>query len=394
MAKQTVVLVILDGWGVGRGDASNPIHVVNPPNINHIKKTYPMGSLQASGIAVGLPWNEEGNSEVGHLTLGAGKVIYQHFPRISLSIKDGSFFKNQAFLDAFAHAKKNNSRVHLVGLLTDSGVHAHLDHIQALLKLAENENFSNVSLHLFTDGKDTPPKSAIKFISQVPQERIASISGRFFAMDRDLHWDRTARVYNTLVSSKQQVVSSKGIEEFLKSSYECGLTDDFIEPTLFRAENVIKDNDSVIFFNFREDAMRQLAEMFTNPRAGEEHIIPNNLHITAFTEYSSQFNLPVAFPTEKVINPLGKILSDNNKVQLRIAETEKYAHVTYFFNGYEEKPFKNEYRVLIPSRNIARQDEAPEMMASQITTRVVSALNEGVYDFILVNYANPDVIAH
>ncbi len=403
MPKQTVVLVILDGWGIGKADVSNPIHVMNPPNINHIKHTYPAGSLQASGIAVGLPWNEEGNSEVGHLTLGAGKIIYQHFPRVSFTIRDGSFFRNKVLLDAFAHARKNNSQVHFLGLLTDSGVHAHLDHLQALLTLADKENFSSIYLHLFTDGKDASPKGALKFIEKTPQEKIASLSGRFFAMDRDLHWDRTTRAYSTLVNSNAQApMTNTDIKNFLNSAYERGLTDDFIPPTLFRPEGAIKDNDSVIFFNFREDSIRQLTEMFVNPETGSDpergqeqiHKIPKNLYIATFTEYAGKFNLPVAFPAEEITNPLGKVLADAGKVQLRVAETEKYAHVTYFFNGFKEAPFKNEYRVLIPSRSAARPDQFPEMMASEVTIRVVSALTEGVYDFILVNYANPDAIAH
>lgn len=395
MPKQTVVLVVLDGWGLGRADASNPIHVVRPENISFIKHNYPSGSLQASGIAVGLPWNEEGSSEVGHLTLGAGKVVYQHLPRISLAAKSGEFFKNPVLLEAFNYARQNNARVHFVGLLTSGGAHASLDHLQALIKLADQEKFSDINLHLFTDGKDSPPKSALGLAGQLPQEKIATISGRYFAMDRDLHWDRTARVYEVLTgqaaNGKQQAADMLA---FVHSSYSRGITDDFIPPTLFKSEGVIKDNDSVIFFNFREDSIRQLTEMFIDPLAGGTHQIPNNLHIATFTQYSNKFDLPAAFPSEKITNPLGKILADSDRVQLRIAETEKYAHVTYFFNGYEEAPFKNEYRVLIPSRNIAHQDEFPEMMTDAITARVVSALNEGVYDFILVNYAAPDVIAH
>lgn len=393
-------MVVLDGWGIGRRDASNPVHVVEPKNIEFIKHNYPMGSLQASGIAVGLPWNEEGNSEVGHLTLGAGKIIYQHFPRISLAIKDGSFFTNECLSRAFAHAKKNNSKVHLVGLLTDSGVHAHITHLQALLTLANQKNFSNVSLHLFSDGKDAPPKSALKFIEKIPKEKIVTLSGRFFAMDRDLHWDRTEKTYKVLTGKSTQ--SPNSLTEFLQSSYNRGLTDDFVEPALFKPEGAIQDNDSVIFFNFREDSIRQLVEMFINPSSGSDpeqgqeqtHKIPQNLYITTFTKYDSKFNLPVAFPAEEITDPLGKVLSDASKVQLRVAETEKYAHVTYFFNGFKEAPFQNEYRVFIPSRSVARPDEFPEMMAKEITIRVVSALAEGVYDFILVNYANPDMIAH
>ena len=400
MTKQTIVLVVLDGWGIGSRDASNPIYAVQPENVNYIKHNYPAGSLQASGIAVGLPWNEEGNSEVGHLTLGAGKIIYQHFPRVSFAIKDGSFFKNQALSDAFTRAKENRSRVHLIGLLTDSGVHAHLDHLQALLKLADNKNFSDIYLHLFTDGKDTSPKGALKFIKQIPREKIASISGRYFAMDRDFHWDRTERAYQAIIGRGRN--SDADPAELIQSFYERGLTDDFIEPTVLKPEGAVKEGDSLIFFNFREDSIRQLAEMFINPQTGSDpsasrgqtRQIPKNLYIATFTKYSSISNLPVAFPSEEIINPLSKVLADNNKVQLKIAETEKYAHVTYFFNGFKEEPFKNEYRVFIPSRNVARPDEFPEMMAAPLTTRVVSALSEGVYDFILVNYANPDMIAH
>jgi len=395
MPKQTVVLVVLDGWGIGRADASNPVHVVHPENINFIKHNYPIGSLQASGIAVGLPWNEEGSSEVGHLTLGAGKVIYQHLPRISLTIKSGEFFKNSVLLAAFDKARQNNARVHFVGLLTSGGAHASLDHLQALIKLANQEKFSDINFHLFTDGKDSPPKSALSLVGQIPQEKIASISGRYFAMDRDLHWDRTARVYQTLTNRESGIGNREsGIQEFLKSFYGRGLNDEFVEPTLIKSEGAIRDNDGIIFFNFREDSIRQLTEMFIDPLAGSDHSIPSNLYIATFTQYSNKFNLPVAFPSEEITNPLGKVLADSDKVQLRVAETEKYAHVTYFFNGFKETPFKNEYRVLIPSRNIAHQDEFPEMMTDAITTRVVSALNEGVYDFILVNYAAPDVIAH
>lgn len=400
MPKQTVVLVVLDGWGIGKGDASNPIHVVRPHNINFIKHNYPAGSLQASGIAIGLPWNEEGNSEVGHLTLGAGKVVYQHFPRISLAIKDSSFFKNQILLNVFAHAQKNNSAVHFVGLLTDSGVHAHIEHLDALLNLAAKSNFSNTHLHLFTDGRDSSPQGAAQFIEKIPQEKIATLVGRFFAMDRDFHWDRTLKAYNAIMGKGEK--SDKTPSKLLQSFYNRDLTDEFIEPTIFKPEGAIKDNDSVIFFNFREDSIRQLAEMFVNPATGSDpetgqeqiHQIPKNLYIATFTQYKSSFNLPVAFPAEEIANPLGKVLSDAGKVQLRIAETEKYAHVTYFFNGFKEPPFKNEYRVLIPSKDIAHLDEFPEMMASEITVRIVSALAEGVYDFILVNYANPDMIAH
>ena len=409
MRKEPLVMVILDGWGIGSKDTANPINAAGPKNINHIRHNYPAGTLQASGIAVGLPWGEFGDSEVGHLTLGAGKVLYQHYPRISLAIKDGSFYKNSELIGAFESAKKNNSRVHIVGLLGKSNIHSSFEHLTSLLEFAKKENVERISIHAFTDGRDSPPKEALNLIADLPRGLVASISGRFFAMDRDLHWDRTKRVYDTLVgntglpldgslgssdSPDTNGSSISDISNILRESYSRGLTDEFIEPTLIKPAEKIADGDTIIFFNFREDGMKQLAQMFVDPAAGEKHTIPKNLHITSFTSYSSKLNFPVAFPADTVVNPLGRVLADNGKVQLRIAETEKYAHVTYFFNGLVERPFKSEYRVLIPSKNIARHDEFPQMMAVEVTTRVTSAISEGVYDFILVNYANADIIGH
>jgi len=406
MRKLPFVMVILDGWGIGEDNTANPIYTVQPPNINHIRQTYPAGALQASGVAVGLPWGENGDSEVGHLTLGAGKILYQHYPRISLAIKDGTFNKNKELLDAIAHAKKNNSQLHLIGMVGRSNIHSSFEHLEALLNMVSTENIEKLSLHIFTDGRDSPPKEAINLIASLPQDALASISGRFFAMDRDLHWDRTKRVYDTLVgsvgspfggsleSSDSPGTNISNILNILRKSYERGLTDEFIEPVLMNPEKKISDGDSIIFFNFREDNMRQLTQMFIDTEAGEKHTIPQNLHITTFTRYNSKFTLPVAFPADKAVNPLGKVLADAGKVQLRIAETEKYAHVTYFFNGLIEPPLKNEYRVLIPSKSVARHDNHPEMMAAGVTTRALSAISEGVYDFILINYANPDIIGH
>lgn len=392
MRKRTIVMAILDGWGIGPKDYSNAIYIAKPRFIEYIKHTYPAGTIQASGIAVGLPWGEKGDSEVGHLTLGAGKILYQHYPRINIAIDDGTFFKNDAFLQAINHAKRNSSNLNIVGLLSKNNIQSSLKHLEALLKLAEKEELSNINLHLFTDGKDSPPKSASDLLKSLPQENIASLSGRYFAMDTDLHWDRTVKVYKTLTTTKSKKVVSA--ETFLQDSYKGGANDEYIEPTLLNPEKNIKPNDSIIFFNFREDGIRQLAEMFVNPNSGEPHQIPQNLYITTLTDYGSMFNFSVAFPPEIVTDPLGKTLAEANKVQLRIAETVKYAHVTYFFNGFREKAFKNEYRVLIPSKNVARFDDYPEMMAKEITTRALTAISEGVYDFILVNYANADAVSH
>ena len=392
MRKRTVLLVILDGWGIGRDDNSNPIYIARPENINYIKHNYPAGTLQASGIAVGLPWGEEGNSEVGHLTLGAGKVLFEHYPRISLAIRDGSFFKNEVLSTAFRQAKNTNARVNLVGALSEANIHSSLEHLDALLALAREVEVE-VNLHLFTDGRDGSPKGAARLFARLPQEKIASLSGRFYGMDRDFHWDRSLKSYLTMTGQKG-VFETKTIPEFLESFYSRGLTDEFIEPALFKSEGAIKPNDSVIFFNFREDSARQIVGLFLDPELGEKHEIPENLHLVTFTRYSAKLNLPVAFPPEEITSPLGRILSEAGKIQLRVAESEKYAHVTYFFNGFREPPYKNEYRVLVPSRSVVRHDEFPQMMATEVATRALAALNEGIYDFILVNFANPDVIAH
>lgn len=397
--RRTFILAILDGWGIGKLDESNPIHTTNPKTIKFIESSFPSGALQASGIAIGLPWKEEGNSEVGHLTIGAGKVLYQHFPRISMAIEDGSFFKNPALGRAFGHARENNSAVHLVGLLTQGNVHASFAHLAALIEMAKKENCTNLYLHIFTDGRDSPPRSLSTLIDSLEQEikkngvgTIASISGRYYAMDRDNRWDRTEKAYKVLVGDSQNINSKEGVVEKV---YKRDLGDEFIEPAIIDTPHPIQDKDAVIFFNFREDSMRQITESFVNP-SFEKFPVKSlrNLFVTTMTEYQEAFKTAVAFSKEKVENPLGKVLADNKKTQLRIAETEKYAHVTYFFNGLRDAPFAGEYRVLIPSKKTIRHEEYPEMMAGAITGRAVIALNEGGFDFILINYANPDIIAH
>ena len=397
--KRKILLVILDGWGIGASDESNPIYKVKPKNIEDIKKRFPIGCILASGIAIGLPWGEEGNSEVGHLTLGAGKILYQHFPRISLAIQDGRFFQNQVLKDAFAHAKKNNSNVHLAGLLSSGHVHSSFEHLTALLELAKRENFDRIFLQLFTDGRDSPPKSApelIKNLEKAIQEKnrgtLASLSGRFYALDRARHWDRTERVYKILTGEGKKAAN---YEEVLNDAYRRNLNDDFIEPTIIGSPHPVGDNDAIIFFEFREESPRQIVAAFADPDFPNFSVKKfSNLHIATMTRYDEKFNLPAAFPPESVNEPLGKILSDNNKTQLRIAETEKYAHVTFFFNDYHKDPFPNEFRVLVPSLNAPRYDQFPEMMAKTVTDRTISSIGEGAYDFILVNYANPDTMGH
>jgi len=397
MSKHTVVLVILDGWGIGRNDSTNPIHVARPQAVNHIKSHYQCGALQASGIAVGLPWGEEGNSEAGHLTIGAGKKIYQHLPRVTLSIKDGSFTKNKVFLNAINHAIKKKSAVNLIGLVSEGNVHSSLKHLDALIDLVKSTNSSvPIKLHVISDGRDSSPQSFLKLLPRITSSSslrgaagtvaISSLSGRYFAMDRDKHWDRTQEAYKAIIGKGEKI---DDLVDYIKSQYKRGLSDEHLPPVSVGSDSdSLANNDSVIFFNFREDRMRQLTTTFIQKKDFK------NIHYAAMTKYSDKSPIPAAFPTEIVDNPLGKVLAKNNKLQLRVAETEKYAHVTYFFNGLATKPMKNEYRILIPSRNVARHDQYPEMMAMEIADRVIQAMEEREMDFILVNFANPDMIAH
>ncbi|MEK7193964.1 MAG: 2,3-bisphosphoglycerate-independent phosphoglycerate mutase [Patescibacteria group bacterium] len=392
MSTKSVVLVILDGWGIGKQDRLNPIYAADLKNIGYIKANFPSGALQASGIAVGLPWGEEGNSEVGHLSMGSGKILYQNYPRISLAIRDASFFKNEILKKAAEHVRKNNSSLNLFGLLTEANVHASLEHLDALIKFAEQEKI-NYNLHFITDGRDSPPQSALELLSKIPKEKLASIAGRYYAMDRDKRWDRTQTAYKVLTGEGPLIDE---LESHVKKTYERGLNDEYVEPALIGPENRgVKDGDALIFFNFREDRMRQIVEAFINKNFDKFPVKSfSNLYIATMVNYGEKFQTPVIFQTEKITNPLSKVLADNNKNQFRIAETEKYAHITYFFNAQEEKPFKNEYRVLVPSRKVLRYDEFPEMMANEITNRAVEAIEENVYDFVLINYANPDIIGH
>lgn len=394
MPKRTVVLVILDGWGIGRNDPTNPIYIAQPQNINYIKANYQAGALQASGIAVGLPWGEEGNSEVGHLTIGAGKVIYQHYPRITMAIRNGQFFQNKALVAAVEQVVKQRAALNLVGILSEGNVHASLEHLNALIEFAKKLGAQKINLHLFSDGKDSPPKSFLQLLEKVsPAGKLASLSGRHYAMDRDQHWDRTQQTYEVLLGRGPEI---NNVKEYVEQNYARGLTDEYFEPVRLTGTQQIKENDSLIFFNFREDSMRQIASPFAIPKFSyfPTALLPNLLVVT-MTQYSDKFsNAQVLFPPEKIEQPLGLVLSQTDKLQLRIAETEKYAHVTYFFNGLKDSPLKGEYRLLVPSRNVVHHDQYPEMMAEEISNRIVQAIQEGEMDFILANLANPDVIAH
>lgn len=391
--KRTVALVILDGWGIGREDHSNPIHVAKPEHLGWLGSNFPLTSLQASGISVGLPWGEVGNSEVGHLTLGAGKVIYQHFPLITLAIREGRFFENPALKAAFAHARTNRSSVNLVGLATDANIHASLDHLEALLNMAKREGIDRIKLHLFTDGKDSPPRSLETFLRRLPKEKLASLSGRYYALDRDENWNLIRQVYDTMTGEAAPL--RRDPLEALREIFTQGLSEEFLPPTRVAERLAIEDHDAIIFFNFREDGMREIVSPFLLKDFDKFPVRPfKNLYIATMTRYGERFPAPVAFEPDVVHTPLGRVLSEAGKNQLRVAETYKYAHVTYFFNGYQEAPYQNEYRVLIPSLTTPHIEEHPGMMASAITDRVVQALENQAFDFILVNYANPDSIAH
>ncbi|HUZ92525.1 MAG TPA: 2,3-bisphosphoglycerate-independent phosphoglycerate mutase, partial [Candidatus Paceibacterota bacterium] len=350
--------------------------------------------LQASGISVGLPWGEVGNSEVGHLTLGAGKVLYQYYPKITMAIRDETFFANKALKDAFAHARQNNSAVNLMGLLSKGNVHASLEHIQALLKMAEMEKVANVRLHLFADGKDSPPHTVQKFLAELPKDKIATLIGRYYAMDRNGAWRLTQTAYDNLTTNTAgELVADPA--PVIEAIFKKGLTEEYLPAMRFGEDTCVKDGDAIIFFNYREDSIRQLAESFIIPGFDKFPVQQfKDLHIATMTHYRDDFDVPVAFAMDKAEKPLGEVLSDAGKNQLRLAETYKYAHVTYFFNGLREPPFKNEFRALIPSLQTPHPEEHPEMMAKAITDRLIEAVQTNAFDFILVNYANGDAIAH
>jgi len=397
---RSVILIILDGWGIGRKDYSNPLYIAKPKNIDYVKTHYLSGALQSSGIAVGLPWDEEGNSEVGHLTIGAGKIIYQHFPRITLSIQNGEFFKNRVLLQTFEHAKKNNSAVHLAGLLTQGNVHSSLEHVRALIACAKKQGVAELNLHFFSDGKDSPPRSVLellgtakKFTQEFGLGTLATLAGRYYALDRDEHWERTERTYQILTGQGEAVPD---LATKIHAYYDRGLTDEFVEPLIIGPNaHPIRDGDALIFFDFREDSIRQIASAFILKGFDKFKVLEfKNLFVATMTSYADKFKVPVLFPNDTIDNPLGRILAEHDRLQMRIAETEKYAHITYFFNGYRDKPFTNEYRVLIPSRNVARREEAPEMMSKEVAARVIESIDAGGFDFILANFASPDMIAH
>jgi 2,3-bisphosphoglycerate-independent phosphoglycerate mutase len=382
--RKKVVLVILDGWGIGPKDSSNPIYTAGLKNIAYIKENFPSVTLQASGLAVGLPWAEEGNSEIGHLTIGAGRTVYQSAARISMAINDRSFFDNPVLLWAMNEAKKNGKAVNFAGLLGTGITHSSFKHLQALIAMADSVGVP-YKLHLMTDGRDSDPKACLDLIRSLPIEKIGSVGGRFFGMDRDGHTDRTEKAFLAMTGQIRPETVSPA--DYMEANYAKGITDEFIRPACFSPDTLsVSQGDSIIFFNFRSDRMRQISKMLAEKMGGQA--------IAGFTRYDESFPIPYAFSFEKIGNSLSSVIADAGLSQLHIAESEKQAHVTYFFNGEQEEPLPREFRIIIPSRNVASHDKYPEMMAEEITTRVMTAIEEGLYDFILVNYANADIVAH
>ncbi len=400
-----VVLIILDGWGYSENPHCNAILTARTPNWDRLWRQYPHNFLRASESAVGLPSKQMGNSEVGHLNIGAGRVVYQEFTRVTRAIEDGSFFENRTLTDAVDRAVAAGRAVHVMGLLSPGGVHSHEQHIHAMLRLAAERGAQRIYLHAFLDGRDTPPKSAAASIeaaervfAELGRGRIASIIGRYYAMDRDQRWPRVQATYDLITRGEAPFTAATAIEG-LELAYARGETDEFVQATaIVEPDGPVRmeDGDAVIFMNFRSDRARQITRAFVEddfdhfPRAHR----PRLADFVCLTEYSEDFPVRVAFPPERLRNTLGGYIANAGLHQLRIAETEKYAHVTFFFNGGEETPFPGEDRILVPSPNVATYDQQPEMSAFEVTERLVEAIRGGRYDLIVCNYANPDMVGH
>jgi 2,3-bisphosphoglycerate-independent phosphoglycerate mutase len=402
--QKKVALIILDGWGYGRNDQSNAILAANTPFFDSLLKKYPNSKLEASGIAVGLPEGQMGNSEVGHMNLGAGRVVYQELGRIHKAVEDNELPQNPVLKEAFEYAKQNNKNVHFIGLVSDGGVHSHIRHIKGLCDAAAVYKLNNVFIHAFLDGRDTDPKSGEGFITDLEEyikdspAKIASAIGRYYAMDRDNRWERVKLAYDLMVNGTGE--PTKNIVQSIKESYLKEVTDEFIKPIVQVDENghplaVIKDGDVVICFNFRTDRGREITVALTQKSFPEYNMHPLNLHYITMTPYDETFkNVKVLFDKEDLTKTLGEILQDAGKNQIRIAETEKYPHVTFFFSGGREKEFTNEKRLMVPSPKVATYDLQPEMSAKGITDAIIPELKSGWPDFIVLNFANTDMVGH
>lgn len=400
--KKPLILIIMDGFGLRDSDMGNAIHAANHPNLTRLFHDYPTTQLGASGMDVGLPDGQMGNSEVGHTNIGAGRVVYQELTRITKSIQDGPFFDNEAFLGAVENCKKNDSALHLFGLLSDGGVHSHIEHIFGLLDLAKKNGLTKVFVHCFMDGRDVPPTSGIDFVKQLQAKldeigigKIATINGRYYAMDRDNRFERLVKAYSAMVYGEGEYFDDPVAA--VQASYDAEVTDEFIVPVVTAKDGQIKANDSIIFANFRPDRAREITRTFVDPEfTGFERkngFFP--VYFVCMTQYDATMpNVHVAFKPQQLVNTFGEYIADNGLTQLRIAETEKYAHVTFFFNGGVEAPYKNESRDLIASPKVATYDMQPEMSAYKVCDKVVEEIKSGKFDVIILNYANCDMVGH
>lgn len=401
-----MTLIILDGWGCRAESDANAIAAAKKPVWDNLIKQYPYSEISGSGRCVGLPGNQMGNSEVGHLNIGAGRIVHQDLTRIDQAIEDGSFFTNQVLLNALSQARDHGKAVHVMGLLSPGGVHSHEQHIFAMVKMAAQEHIQKLYLHAFLDGRDTPPKSASASLQRLDDQcretgcgRIASIIGRYYAMDRDQRWERIEQAYSLLVDGSAPYQAATA-EQGLEQAYARNETDEFVQPTTINRPNeapaVIADGDVVIFMNFRSDRARELTQTFIDPAFSgfPRQRTPRLGAFICLSEYDVRFKAPTAFAPQSLNNILGEIISREGMRQLRIAETEKYAHVTFFFNGGVEQPFPNEDRILVPSPKVATYDLQPEMSAPELTDRLIAAIESGQYDMIICNFANPDMVGH
>ena len=394
--------MILDGWGIAPASSSNAATLAKTPNLDKYFAEYPHTQLEASGLEVGLPAGQIGNSEVGHLNIGSGRIIYQSLTRISKSITDGDFFTNPVLVKVMDEVKASGKALHLLGLLSDGGVHSHITHIIALLEMAQKHGLSKIYVHAFLDGRDVPPQSALTYVEQLEAAmakigvgKIATVSGRYYAMDRDKRWERLAKAYATVVKGEGAKYASA--TEGIQASYDAGVTDEFVVPfTIEGVEATITAGDGVIFANFRPDRAREITRAiidedfpyFERPQSARP------VHFACMAQYDATIAAPVAYPPESIDDTLGQVLAERGMHQLRIAETEKYAHVTFFFNGGVEEPNKNEERILIPSPKVATYDLQPEMSAEEVTQALLAELDKDKFDVVILNFANPDMVGH
>ncbi len=400
MAKKPVMLMILDGFGIAPKSDGNAVEAAKKPNFDRLIEKYPHTQLQASGLYVGLPDGQMGNSEVGHLNIGAGRIIYQELTRITKEISEGGFFKNDALTLAVNNAKEKNSALHLMGLLSDGGVHSHIEHVKGLLRLAKDAGLEKVYVHCFMDGRDVPPSSGKAFVvelenymNEIGVGKIATISGRYYAMDRDNRWERVELAYNAMVLGRGEIATSA--VEAMEKSYHDNKTDEFVLPAVVDSNGMIKNGDSVIFFNFRPDRAREITRAINDKEFAGFKREALNLTFVTMTQYDKTLEgVNVAYRPEGINNTLGEYVSSKGLNQLRIAETEKYAHVTFFFNGGVEKENPGEDRALIASPKVATYDLKPEMSAYEVTEELINRINEDKYDMIILNFANPDMVGH